>query len=146
VILLIEEPSGAEGMLAWGTVSAIVLALGSIIIAGTLAFQVSRMKDQWESLVDENTPSFRETERRSEAREAIAEFAEADTDTAIPVVEEPTRAAPRPSPVPRTDTEENDMPRQIEAAKLEAERDPITTEWREFKRADGSVMKFQVRQ
>lgn len=153
-MIAIEAPSRAESMLAWGTVSAIILALGALVVGFTLAFQVARMRDQLETLVDDATPSFSALERsegvpRREVPEAIAEFAEADTDPNIPPVTEPSMPAvkprPKPSPGPRTDTEETDMPRQIEAAKLEAERDPIGTEWREFKKSDGTVMRFQVR-
>lgn len=148
MILAIEEPSGAENMLAWGTASAIILALGAIIMAATVAFQVARMKDQIEFLVDDATPSFTEPEepRRSDVPEAIAEFVSADTDPGIPViVEEPTRAAPRPSPVPRTDTVENDVPLQLAQASMEIDHTETGTEWREFTRLDGTVMKFKVK-
>lgn len=128
----------------FGTAAAIVLGSAGFLIASAAFVRISNMSPRVDLMEDKLTPSFAEEHRRSDARQAVREFADADTDPKIPVVVD------RPSPVPRdperTDTEENDMPRQLEQAKLEAERDPVESEWREFKRADGTTARFRVRQ
>lgn len=86
-----------------GMLAGMVLGGGGFCLGVWAAVQVSGMKERVDVLDDAATPS------------PLSELAEAVTDpTGWPAV--------KPSPRPRTDTEESDMPRQIEEAKLQAER------------------------
>jgi hypothetical protein len=126
VILAIPaESTMTPGFVAVGAAAAIVLAITSIVGNFIQAYQISRLRDQVEPLVDAATPSFAD------------EHAEAATEPEMPAV--------RPSPVPRSDTVESNMPLQLAQASLEIEKTEAGVEWREFTKSDGTVLKIKVR-
>jgi hypothetical protein len=109
--------SMSDTLMQAGMLAGIVLGAAGFCLGVYAATQVSGLVGRVEHLEarEELTPII---------PAAIREFAEAKTDPAIPVVVATARRSTdtRPTPYPRTDTEENDMPRQLEAAKLESER------------------------
>lgn len=124
----------SETTLQGGMLAGIVLGASGLGLSILLSVKVTDMRADVDELQDRSAGAWAEPPIPA----AIREFAEAKTDPAIPVVATARRSTQR------TDTEENDMPRQIEQAKLEAEREP-ETELREFARTDGSARTFQFR-
>jgi hypothetical protein len=107
----------SDTLMQAGMLAGIVLGAGGLGIALIALTKVALLQSRVEHLEErqDSTPL---------VPAAIREFAEAPTDPEIPVVVATARRSTdtRPTPYPRTDTEENDMPRQLEAAKLESER------------------------
>lgn len=121
-LLAIEAPDyGLSDVESLALVAAIFLALAAIVIGLFVGGQYASVKDKLDEIDDRTTLPFAEVE----------EFAEDEPDPDEIEVVPPT--------------EPSGMPLALESAKLEAERDPVDVEYREFTRADGSVARFQVR-
>lgn len=141
MILVIEAQVGATGMEQLAICAAMVLGGAGFLLGVWACGQALSLRNRVDVMDDQRHVLLPPT-----PFEQLKRLGQKIAAHTAPVLADPEPEAQRPTPFPRTDTNESDLPLQVENVKLEAERQQqVPTTYREFAMADGTVHRFAVR-